>query len=406
MKLINTNNILSFSVEEDQTKDKTETDIAAEKDFLEYMKQYTMKVNGAGVLVYDQQNRLMICINPFDSTLFICNDDNGDAYELASRFGAKRFVVGAALQQINEDRAKQSNIVNFPRDLLFPIEKRENEIVVDYKVLDLAGVTDYFRADKTKLYDQLSKLFILCADFTQGKLEEYKSGGNLQDKYCRFNPENNIHKNEVLNDQIFLMDNKNNIIGTISAAVIENNHGGVDIYFYDEIVDYFTLLNENEIKWLNEKTEQLNKAKGTGLEATLKKEIAELIEPKRAQLMAQLFAAARQHLRKSVSDLDAKIANGLVHAFIRAAAGREAAYVDLGCSKTNTTSFVIHGPRTAQLNMLDADRKAWAAEKLKALQPTPSTLSLLSSQERVGVVRSSLEQLQVLNINTEAKLKK
>lgn len=83
----------------------------------------------------------------------------------------------------------------------------------------------------------------------------------------------------------------------------------------------------------------------------LEKEIATLIEPKRMTLMAQLFAAARQSIRNLISDLDEKIANGLVHAFIRAASGRVEAYVDLGCGRTNTENFVIHGGPTAQLKM-------------------------------------------------------
>lgn len=114
---------------------------------------------------------------------------------------------------------------------------------------------------KDKFYVLLSDLFNRCADFTPGKQDEYLSGGKKEDKYCRFNLMNNEEKQTVSTNQVFLMDDENNIAGTISATVIHGNGGTLDIYFYDEIVDYFTLLNPDEIAQLYDMSQQLNNEK-------------------------------------------------------------------------------------------------------------------------------------------------
>src|SRR3990167_9996634 len=251
MKLINTNNILSFLPEGNET----ETELA----FLERIKQYSVKANGATILIYNQNNRLMTCINPFDNTQFICADDG---YTLASDFGAKRFLAGEAHKQIKDEKAKQVNAIHFARDLSFPIE-RMNDVTLNYNLLDLAGMLNQFRSDKDKLYAVLSELFNRCADFTPGKQDEYLVGGKKEDKYCRFNLANNMDKQVASTEQFFLTDDKNNITGTISATVIKSNDGSLDIYFYDEIVDYFTLLNAKKIEELYAKSQLLRDVKDT-----------------------------------------------------------------------------------------------------------------------------------------------
>ena len=393
MKLINTNNILSFLPEGNET----ETELA----FLERIKQYSVKANGATILIYNQNNRLMTCINPFDNTQFICADDG---YTLASDFGAKRFLAGEAHKQIKDEKAKEVNAIHYSRDLSFPIKKRMNDVTLNYNLLDLAGMLNQFRSDKDKLYDVLSELFNRCADFTPGKQDEYLVGGKKEDKYCRFNLANNMDKQVASTEQFFLTDDKNNITGTVSATVIKSNDGSLDIYFYDEIVDYFTLLNAKEIEELYAKSQQLRDEKATDVKSRLEKEIAAIVEPKRAILMAQLFSAARQGLRNSMSDLDEKIEKGLVYAFIRAAAGRVDAYVELGCSKTNTENFVIHGQATAQLKMLDNYIKTWAAEQLKALQPKPSSISLTACYfQPPAILNSSAVEVPKIIVNPEIR---
>lgn len=374
MKLVNANGILHFLPEGNESE--------TEQAFLTRMSQYTIKANGSTILLYDQQDRLMTCIKPFDNTQFICVDDG---YQLASDFGAKRFLAGQAIKQMSDERAKQTGAIQFARDLSFPIEKRADETAINYQLLDLAGMLNQFRTDKDKLYSVLAELFNRCADFTPGKQEEYLTGGKKEDKYCRFNLVNSTDTTAPTTSQVFLIDDKKNIIGTISATIIQGEGGALDVYFYDEIVDYFTLLTAEEINALYTKTQQLNKEQDATAKSALESEIASLIEPKRNSLMAQLFAAARQQIRSVIDGLDEKVAKGQVHAFIRAAAGRVDAYAELGCSKTNTGNFVIHGPATAQLKMLDAYVKSWAAEQLKALQPKPSSISLLTSNPNVAV---------------------
>ncbi len=370
MKLNTNGIILSFTPEGNETE--------AEQAFLARMSQYTIKADGSSILFYNQKNRLISCIKPFDNTQLICVNDG---CELAADFGAKRFLVSEAR---NDETANQTNAFHFRRDLSFPIEKRENETAITFQVLDLPDVLKQFRADQNKLYNVLAELFNRCADFTPAKQNEYLARGAKEDKFCRFNDVKNVDPTPItspITSHVFLMNNENKIIGTISTTIIQNNDD-VDIYFYDEIVDYFTLLSPEQIEALSEKIQQLDTKKDEVIKSTLKEEIAGLIEPKRMELMAQLFAAARKNIRSAIDNFDEKIEKNQVHAFIRAADGRDEAYIEkLGCRRTND-HFVIHGPATAQLKMLDTYVKEWAAEQLKALQPKPSSISLLTAPRR------------------------
>jgi hypothetical protein len=368
MKLINTNDILSFVPEGDETE--------AEQAFLARIKQYTIKKNGASILIYGENDRLMLHINPFDNTQSICT---ADSYTLASDFSAKRFVIGEARKQLDMAKAEEVKAIHFSRDLSFPIEKSVNDDTQNYKIVDLAGLLNQFSSDsdKDRLYTQLAELFNRCADFTPGKQDEYLSGGKKEDKFCRFNLMNTTDQT-VRTEQVFLLDDKNKLVGTISATIINSNENALDIYFYDEVVDYFTLLSSEEKLQFDVALRQLKTEENATFKATLEKDIAALIDPKRSILMAQLFSATRLSLRKLIINLDEKIESGAVHAFIRAALGRVEAYRELGCGKANTENFVIHGMPTSQLNMLDALVKTWAAEQLKLLQPKVSSLFLLS----------------------------
>lgn len=388
MKLINTKGTLEYIQEGNE--------VAAELAFIERMKTYTMKQNGATILITHRANgRLLTCINPFDKTQFIC-DESG--FELAADFGAKRFLAGEARVQMQEDKSEHAGVIKFARDLSFPIDKKENETAVDYCRLDLRGALKQFRSDRDRFYVQLSELFNRCADFTPGKQAEYLAGGKKQDKYCRFNLPDKEEDQPVSTEHVFLMNDNNHIVGTISCILLRSKTS-LDIYFYDEIVDYFTLLDASDIAKVYAFTASLNKLNNNlksedhpETQSTLKNEITAieneitaLIEPKRMYLMAQLFAAARESLREKISGLDDKIAAGQVHAFIRAAKGREEAYAELGCGSTNTGNFVIHGDPTPQLSMQDTYIKSWAAEELEALQPRLNpAFSLVGSSKAVA----------------------
>jgi hypothetical protein len=89
-----------------------------------------------------------------------------------------------------------------------------------------------------QINSQLAELFNRCNDFTPGKKEGYLMGGSNADKYCRFNLESHQPLSNIVSDQIFLTNSQNKIISTISFTICVNRTGAVDVYLYDEIVDY------------------------------------------------------------------------------------------------------------------------------------------------------------------------
>ena len=108
---------------------------------------------------------------------------------------------------------------------------------------------ELYQNDLSKLYDGLNTLFKDFADFTPGKQIEYASEPHL-DKYCRFNLENNnVNHPNALTSNIFLLDDTNKIMGTISATIIMHSDNKIDIYVYDEIAHLENIKEEEkEIK--------------------------------------------------------------------------------------------------------------------------------------------------------------
>jgi hypothetical protein len=324
-----------------------DNDIAEDHQFYSIISEYRIIQQGAGIFFYAKRNNELVSFfNTFDNTQLICSP-NG--YALAALFGAKRFLIGDERLTLDHEPAQNAGAIYFSRDLAFPLNTSKDPMTSPYYAATLEGLLEIF--DINQINTQLDDLFIRCNDFTPGKKEEYSKGGSNADKYCRFNLESHQPLSNLVTDQIILINPQNKIVGSISFVMWVNRTGAVDVYLYDEIVDYFTLLNETEKAELA----ALYPAGDTAL-------IAAKIEPKRIELMAPLFAAARREIKEKITQLNGVQAH--VSAFIRAAAGRVESYTALNCT-INLDIKVIHGPATKYAAMLDAHIKDWAYKKLQ-----------------------------------------
>jgi hypothetical protein len=361
-----------------------ENDSTQDQEFHAEMQNYRIMRQGASIFFYNANDELVLHFNPFDNTVLVCSPDG---YALANRLGTKRFPISAARLALTKQQANEVGATKFKRDYSFPLQSPEQQTTSPYKVVALEDLLKIY--DTKQLNTALAELFNRCNDFTPGKKAEYLKGGKLEDKYCRFNLENQQPKSGIVTDQVFLLDDKNKIIGTISFTLYVNKDRIIDIYLYDEIVDYFTILSEKDqqkLQSLYPDATLSDDAKQAALVAT-----AHLIEPKRLALMAPLFEAARLRIidimglirskeSDSLDNLTDAIEKGRVHAFIRAAAGREESYLALNCSATNSATYVIHGPASKYANLLDSYVKQWAYRKLQQfafhqyLEHTTSTI--------------------------------
>ncbi len=349
------NGILEYVADANETPENQE--------FLRKLGDYRIQRQGASIYFFAKSdNRQVLFCNIFDNTFFI-NDTRG--FALAAEFGTKRFLIGQARSALTEEQAQNVNATQFSRDLSFPLNASAEEKSTSFKVVTLAELLAIHEKNPDKFYENQGELFHRCADFTPGKQDEYLTGGNKIDKFCRFNLENHQPLNSTVTEQVFLLDKQNKVVGTISATILVQEDGTIAVYFYDEIVDYFTRLQTEEKAAL----EKLYKNEEKLSEENQKAAIAKIIEPRRLELMEPLFAAARNQVMQTINKLSAAsgenlIRNGKVHAFIRAAAGRVDSYKALGCGKEPSPTYVIHGPPTDHAKMLDRHIKNWADQQL------------------------------------------
>jgi len=361
-----TNGILEYVADIDETSEN--------QAFLKKIADYKIQRQGSGIYFFDKRdNKPILYCNPFDNTLFVI-DQCG--YALAAEFGAKRFLVGKARSTLTTEAASEQKAIQFDRDLSFPLKVAEEEKATTFKAVTLAELLAINKENPDKLYENLAELFNRCADFTPGKQDEYLTGGKKADKFCRFNLDSQKPLASTVTDQIFLLDKQNKVIGTISATVMVQPDGTTDVYFYDEIVDYFTRLQPTE----KEALEKLYKNEEKLSEEAQKAEIAKIIEPRRLELMRPLFAAAREKVIQTISTVSGLsgqdlIEAGKVHAFIRAAAGRVPSYKALACGEEKSATHVIHGPATNYTKMLDSHVKIWADQQLLKLSTAKKSSS-------------------------------
>jgi hypothetical protein len=335
----------------DQTLNFTFAQPGKHQSFSESTRGYRIQRKGTSIFFIRQSDNKLIChFKPFDNTLLIC-DPSG--YALAAQFGTKRFLVGEANSKLAHDLPEGVNAQKFTRDLTLDLANIQRTSS-PYKAVNLAELLQI--KGKQELYSELAKLFNLCAGFTPGKQHEYLNGGYLQDKYCRFNIEQLAELNGTSTQHIFLLDSNDVIMGTISAT-IHRDGNNIDIYLYDEIANYFALLTESQIKAIYALNEKLQTARQEE-QSALKVELAQMIEPKRTELLAHLFSAVRINMNK-------QFPSSHIHAFIRAANDRVENYVRLGCNAINTNNYVIHGAPTRYTQALDAHLKNYAAKKLE-----------------------------------------
>ncbi len=360
------NGIVEYVADVDETPENLE--------FLKKIANYRIQRQGSGICFFAKSDskRILYC-NPFDNTFFI-SDQRG--YALAVEFGAKRFLVGEARLTLTEETASEQKVIQYERDLSFPLKVVEEEKATAFKVATLAELLAINKENPDKLYEDLAELFNRCADFTPGKQNEYLTGGKKADKFCRFNLDSQKPLASMVTDQIFLLDKQNKVIGTISATVMVQPDGTTDVYFYDEIVDYFTRLQSAEKEALL--SLYLNEARLS--EDAQKAEIAKIIEPRRLELMRPLFAAARQKIIGTISTISglsgqSLMEEGKVHAFIRAAEGRVPSYKELACGEEQSGIYFIRGPATDYTTMLDGHVKTWAGKELLKLSRKSSNQS-------------------------------
>lgn len=341
MRIVKTESELVFVADSSDTE--------ADQAFSKRMEQYKLVQQGASIYIY-KLGKLLSHYNPFDNTQLVCS---AEGFELANEFGAKRFLILEARAALTA----AGTATAFSRDRSFPLKATANDASNPFKVAGLKELLDLNQQNKEKVYNDLADLLDGCADFTPDKQAEYKRGGSIQDKFCRFNLENQQPKDGMRNEQVFLLDEKNKIMGSISATICTNANGDADIYVYDEVVDY--------------------KAQAGSDPAA-----------ERLKLMGFLFAALREQIRKTLctlitslseANLDQKIETASVRALIRAAAENISTYVQLGCGSENTGYYVIHGPATPAAKLLDSYLKeTWAQEKLQQLalkSPTQTNTS-------------------------------
>jgi|GEM_PF-7042152 len=345
--------------------------------FIEMMRSYTLQRHGADVLVYNKKKQLVSLIKPYDNTQHLFIND----FELAAAFGAKRFIEGEALAYYSREDFKMHQVMQFERDRNFPLVKDEDPKKQNF--LTLQEFLHNYRFYPYMAYQTLAHFFEHCADFTTGKEEEYAQDA-VADKMCRFDKESNTPIDGIVTDHIFLMQQQK-LIGTLSMTIMPRPKGGYDIYFYDEIVDYFSLLTQegeklyvyqriNKCMELNKLLKQDGRWKDRAkIEAEinqLKAEIEVKVGKHRKLLLQKLFNAACQHLDEKLSNFSTLVTKKQVHGFIRTAAGRVQMYEELGCSHNNNSSYVIHGPATPALGLLNNFVKQTLA-KQKHLQASP-----------------------------------
>lgn len=378
------NGILEYVADKDETVEN--------EQFILRMAKYKLVRHGAGIYFFSKESkedeRLLLYANPFDNSIFVC-DPSG--YVLAAEFGMKRFPVGKARAELFEEKVAEVGAIQFSRDLLFPLrsiqEEKENEKLVP-RVADLKELLTINKKNKQEVYKSLAELFNRCANFTPGKQGEYLAGGADADKFCRFNPINQVPHSSVVTDHVFLLDEKKKVGGTLAFTMILHPEGLIDVYLYDEIVDYFPLLQAEE----QEQLKRLYENKEGLAEEKQKQAIAKIIEPKRLELMRPLFAAARkkitqtvlEHAKLSASEFEQQLETGKIHVFIRAADGRVGSYEQLGCVKKASDTLVIHGKATVPADMLVDHVKSWANQQLKQL-----SFSVSASAEKRPAVQNS-----------------
>lgn len=269
---------------------------------------YTFRRHGSSVLIYAESEDTLLCqFNPFDNTVFIC-DPRG--FSIADLLGTKRFIVGTARKLFQE--TELTTAVNFARDLSFPLTHMQHDFPASLNIVSDA-----------KNHSELSDMLVRSSGFTPQKIEEYKKGG---DALCRFNPTNRTPMSGTLSCHVFLADklNQEKIVGIMVADIIITDSELIDIYLRDEIVEQPCTLEH-------------------------------------------LFAATQQVIHQTFDKMNIDIHTCSVNAFIRAAKGKEESYKALGCSDTNPGIYVIHGPRTALAEMLDAHIKSIMLNQEKAL---------------------------------------
>ncbi len=334
-------------------------DSSEDQEFHAEIQKYRIMRQGASIFFYNANNEIVLHFNPFDNTVLVCNPDG---YALAKWLGTKRFPIGDARLALTEQQIKDVGATKFKRDYSFSLQPLVPHKASPYKVVELEELLKIYTT--TQLNAVLSELFNRCSDFTPGKKAEYLKGGKLEDKFCRFNLENQQVNTGIRSDQVFLLDDNNKIIGTISFTFYVSQNRIIDVYLYDEVVDYFTLLSEKEkLKLISLFPDDTMSAyaKDAALQA-----IALLIEPKRLALMEPLFAAARLQILDTINFVRGPQDDEVnANAFIRAAAGREELYLALNCSGTDSKNHVIHGAATRYANLLDNHVKQWAFRKLQ-----------------------------------------
>ncbi len=222
-------------------------DILEHQQLRDLLTRYTIKKYGSSYFIYSKDPfQLISHFNSFDNTLLIMHPEG---YVIAEALGTKRFPIGAARAQLNSENAKQVNAIQFKRDLQFPLIVSDPEPYTPYKIVNLDQLRQT-RKNPSKLYIELAKLFNRCSDYAPTKKEEFLDGGALADKFCRFNTEDHQHHPNVVTLNTFLLDEQHNnkIIGTQSATVVLHPNNEIDIYLYDEVVDYFSLLTPQQIE--------------------------------------------------------------------------------------------------------------------------------------------------------------
>lgn len=340
----------------------------AEKDFLKAIEEYDITLYGSAIHI-EKEGESILHIHPWDNSVFVYTTEG---IELATAFGAKRFLVSDAREHITAELAAASGAKPFPRDLSFPLQSEASDATVKY--INLADKLKAFRTkeEREAFYANILNLHIRCADFTLKKQEEYRTPG---DNYCRFNLESSNPFTRT--ETIFLLNDDNNIIGSINAVIITDKNGHIDIYLYDEVVDYYTLLDPQQIEAVKQLQAEHSAATNDNDKKAIQLKIANIVEDKRTELLRPLFAAARHNLRKVIPNLD----EIPVNAFIRATCGRDDSvdhFKKMGCG-ANTQNYVIHGPATDTFKLLDAHVKAWGTSKLAEFKTTVSSLSLLAA---------------------------
>ncbi len=348
-----------------------DTFIEQNKDLKEILSKYVIQQVGSSVFIYLKDSQSLVAhFNSFDNTLLILQPQG---FSIADAFGSKRFPLGAGRQELLQVTAAKVNAIEFKRDLQFPLISPKREPKIAYKAVNFPQLL-LARKDISNLYAELAELFNRCSDYTTLKKQEFLAGGALEDKFCRFNRDNQKTQNGVCTINTFLVDEmrNNKVVGTQSATIVQQPNREVDIYLYDEVVDYYILLTSEEIQEYRElcdnKPELSEEDKATPIIVHL--------ESKREELLSQLFAITREKikvkLRELLPDLDQQqidqmILDKKIRAIIRAAPVWYPYSARLNCVPNPDGVFVIHGKRTDLGDYVDKQIKNWATAKLKPI---------------------------------------